>query len=167
MATSGARPKGRHFKRNVAVVVGILLGLSVAVVAIAGFVFGLSGSPGAPAPQSPVQVTLVSCSVRDNSCELVLLNRGSTSADAGGCVFNPILGPKGGNNNSIIVPGGPGVLSDKPGSLVNQTTSIAPGSSVTLYCTPTETPHSGTQVQGQVWWVREDWQYPSFSGTWN
>lgn len=160
--------KPRHLKRNLAIATAVIVILSVSVVIIAGFVFGLSGSVG-PVPTSPVQITSVSCSVRNNSCELVMLNIGQVTARAGWCVFNTIIGPKNGNNNSIIVSGGAGDFSDKPGSLVNQTLPIAPGSSVTAYCTPVGNPPAvGTPVQGQVLWVEpgEDWQYPGFSTTW-
>ena len=160
--------KSRHLKRNLAIAVAVIVILSVSAVIIASFVFGPSGSVG-PVPTSPVQITSISCSVRNNSCELVMLNIGQVTARAGYCVFNTIMGPKNGNNNSIIVQGRAGDLSERPGSLVNLTIPIAPDSSVIAYCTPIgNPPMAGTPVQGQVLWVEpgEDWQYPGFSTTW-
>ena len=163
------RAKPRHLKRNVVILVAVLVILTVGAFAVADFVFGVSGCPGCPAAPSPVQFTSVSCSVRDNSCELVMLNTGTVTARAGFCAFNPILGPRNGVNNSVIVPGGSGVFSDEPGGSTNQVMSIAPGATVTAYCTPVGNPPvAGTPVQGQVMWVEpgEDWQYPGFSATW-
>ena len=161
--------KSRHLKRNLVIVVAVLAVLSASIIAVTGFAFGVSGCPGCPAAPSPVQFTSVSCSVKNNSCELVMLNTGKVTARAGWCGFNEILGPKNGVNNSVIVPGSSGVLSDKPGGSVNQTIPIAPGASVIAYCTPVGNhPTAGTPVQGQVEWVEpgEDWQYPGFSATW-
>ena len=152
------------------VIVGVVLAVVAGSVLVYAFVSYLppSGNFG-PAPPSPVQFTSVSCSVRNNSCELVMVNTGTVTARAGWCVFNMILGPRNGNNNSVIVQGGPGVFSDKPGGTTNQVIPIAPGSMVTAYCTPVgNSPTAGTPVQGQVEWVEpgEEWQYPGFSTTW-
>lgn len=154
------------------------IGIAVAAAAALAVLLGVSAIylfPGLPSgtfggvPPSPVQITSVSCSVRNNSCELVMLNTGTVTARAGWCVFNMILGPRNGVNNSIIVQGGSGVLSDKPGGSANQVIPIGPGSTVTAYCTPVgNSPTAGTPVQGQVEWVEpgEEWQYPGFSTTW-
>lgn len=152
------------------VVVGVALAVVAGSVLVYAFVSYLppSGNFG-PAPPSPVQFTSVSCSVRNDSCELVMLNTGTVTLQAGFCTFNPITGPRNGNNNSIIVPGSSGVLSDKPEGSANQVIPIAPGASVAAYCTPVgNSPVTGTPVQGQVEWVEpgEDWQYPGFSTTW-
>ena len=152
----------------------VIVGVVLAAVAGSGLVYAfisylpVSGNFG-PAPPSPVEFTSVSCSVRNNSCELVMQNTGTVTLRAGFCVFNEILGPRNGNNNSVIVPGSSGVFSDKPGGSANQVIPIAPGASVAAYCTPVgNPPEAGTQVQGQVMWVEpgEDWQYPGFSATW-
>ena len=152
------------------VVVGVLLAVVAGTGLVYAFLFYLPVSANLGAtPTSPVHITSVSCSVRNDSCELVMQNTGTVAARAGGCEFNAIGGLRNGNNNSVIVPGGSGVLSYKPGGSVDETIPIAPGSSVTAYCTPVgNSPAAGTPVQGQVWWVEpgEDWKYPVFSATW-
>jgi hypothetical protein len=162
-----------EYKKEIGVAVAVAVALAVLVGGTAIYLFpsSVSGSFG-PVPPSPVQITAATCSVRNDSCELVMVNTGTVTLQAGGCLFNVIMGPRNGNNNSVIVPGGSGVLSDKlggPEASVNQPILITPGSSVTAYCTPVgNSPAVGAPVQGQVWWVEpgEDYQYPGFSATW-
>jgi len=157
-------------KVRTVVVVGVVLAVVAGSALVYAFVSYLPTSANfGPPPPSPVQITSVSCSVRNNSCELVMVNTGTATPRAGGCQFDSVFGPKNGVNNSVIVQGGSGILSDNPGGSVNQVIPIAPGASVIAYCTPAgSSPAAGTPVQGEVWWVEpgEDWQYPGFSATW-
>jgi hypothetical protein len=173
----------RHFKRNVVIVVAVVLVLVAGVFAVSGFVFGLYGCFGRCAPFHAIYPTSLSCGVRNDSCEIVISNNETSIAQAMGCEFQSIyeINTNGQtvtsfgstiNNQSLTlrtVNNGAGVLSNKPGG-PPMSISIAAGTSGTVYCTealhPSPSISAGSQAAGEILFTNESFDI-QFLGTWH
>lgn len=123
-----------HLKRNVAVVLGLVLILATAAVLVSSFVFGLYGCFGRCAPFRGIYPTSLSCEISEASCKTTISNNETGSAIAIGCEFQSIYAINGNNQSLTTVELGPGVLSNTSGGAAMNLT-IEAGSSATVYCT--------------------------------
>jgi hypothetical protein len=167
--------------RLAVIVLGLVLVLVVATVAIAGFVFGLKMTTGYPHTIHAIYPTALSCSIRNGSCEITIRNQEPFSVEAVGCLFQHIYAIEGNgqtvtnyqtvtNNQTLTMTTvniGTGVLSTQPKGL-RFTTTIAVNSSATFYCTPSvSVPIStvGGQANGEVQFTNQSLTV-QFVGTW-
>ena len=167
--------------RLVVIVLGLVLVLVVATVAIGGFVFGLKMTTGYPHIIHAIYPTALSCSLQNGSCEITIRNQEPFSVEAVGCLFQHIYAIEGNgqtvtnyqtvtNNQTLTMTTvniGTGVLSTQPKGLPF-TTTIAVNSSATFYCTPSASvPIStvGGQANGEVQFTNQSLTV-QFVGTW-
>lgn len=159
--------KPKHLRRNAAIVVGMVLILSIAAIAISGFVLGLYGCFGrCGVPFHAIYPTALSCDIQNNSCEIVIANNETSSAQATGCEFQNIYAVNGNNQSLTTVNLGSGVLSNTAGGQA-MNIDIAAGTSATVYCTAnTPTFKSGSQADGEVLFTNQSYDI-QFLGTWH
>ena len=167
--------------RLVVIVLGLVLALVVATVAIAGFVFGLKMTTGYPHTIHAIYPTVLSCSIQNGSCEITIRNQETYPAEAIGCLFQNIYAIQGNgqtvtdyrtvtNNQTLTMTTvniGMGVLSTHPKG-PPLTTTIAVNSSAIVYCTPSAsvpTPTVGSQSDGEVQFTNQSIAV-QFLGTW-
>lgn len=156
---------------------GIMLGGTIAVAGVLGLLFvtvtfsplsgsNVQGSVGPNPGPSPVTVSSFSCDVKNQSCEIVLYNSGTSDAQAIGCAFHTIYS---GNGSSAAAIDTAGILSNQPrGSAM--TIAIAGTSSVVVYCTemgyPSYALQAGSPVGGEVQFANGEMIPAGFAGTW-
>jgi len=153
--------------RLVVIVLGLVLALVVAAIAIAGFVFGLTMTTGYPHSVHAIYPTVLSCSVQNGSCEITIRNQETYSAEAIGCLFQNIYAVNGNNQSLTTVNIGMGVLSTQPKGPPLATT-ITVNSSAIVYCTPSAsvpTPTVGSQAIGEVQFTNQSVTV-QFLGSW-
>jgi flagellar basal body-associated protein FliL len=175
-----ATPSMRRMKL-VVIVLGLVLALAVATIAVAGFVFGLRMTTGYPHTSHTVYPTFLSCSIQNGSCEMTMRNQEPFSVEPVGCLFQHIYAIEGNgqtvtnyqtvtNNQTLTMTTvniGTGVLSKQPKGLPF-TTTIAVNSSAVVYCTPSAsvpTPTVGGQANGEVQFTNQSLT-AQFVGTW-
>jgi hypothetical protein len=153
--------KAAHFKRNLAIAVGLCIVLVFATLTIIGY-FTLVGCFGCGL--HPVVSTNPLCSVANKSCEILLLNTGDVNAQAIGCTFQS-RGAPGSSNATVEAFTVEGVLSYKTGGPAI-TIFIPAGGSVTVYCSGySGYLEPGVQVDGAV--QTADGNNNPFSTTWH
>ena len=169
----------RHL-RLVVIVLGLILVLVVATIAIAGFVFGLTMTTQTNQIHA-IYPTVLSCSIQNGSCEITIRNQETYSAEAIGCLFQHIYAIQGNgqtvtnyqtvtNNQTLTMTTvniGTGVLSTQPNGPPS-TTTIGVNSSATVCCTPSAsvpTPTVGSQSDGEVQFTNQS-VTAQFLGTW-
>ena len=152
----GPATKLRHLRRNLALLVVVLLAISLFILVQTGLLFGRYGCFG-PCGTMPY-VSTVSCYSVNKTCQITLTGftaQNVASLKALSCGF--VLIPYDNQTTSVF-------LASTPHGFPTYVT-IPPNASVSFYCTYPNTPSSGQQVDGYV--MFSDGYSAQFSGVWS
>jgi hypothetical protein len=84
-AEATAKPGRSHWKRNVAIVVAVLVAIFATITLASSFFFGIYSIPG---PGADVRADVNHCDASNDSCSIILTNDGSSPTSVVACSLN-------------------------------------------------------------------------------
>ncbi|HEV2137976.1 MAG TPA: hypothetical protein VGR53_03980 [Nitrososphaerales archaeon] len=165
-------PRNSHVKRNLTIVVILLVIIGVSATVVYGLAFGLSGCFGGCGINKSVRVSgIPACTSMNASCRINLVNTGTVDVNADSCWFNYGVVVQGNSSTASTsgLLGGRGYLMSAPGKLAASIT-VPVGSSITVYCIEGGEATSnlkGTPTRGTIGFEpTEQVQNADFSSNW-